>query len=341
MMIIKKTRLCELEKAYAIQLIELNGEEYCIVSSENRAGKTALVNLKTGRVQRIDGLAGGVMCLVPDKGASFFAIQKFYPVFQSEKAEIVRFTINLGDGEVLGTDVETVARLPYVHRILTLGVGRDKVIVAGTLCAEKAFEQDWSQPGSVWLVPAEAGSEPSRLFTPIHKHHGMWRSGAGSSVLVSGQEGVYEVRRDGGAWQTERLLGGEVSDMCMFDLDGDGLDEMVTVEPFHGDRLAVYRNSGNAWLRIAEERVSFCHAIWAGEIDGSRCVVACNRGGEKDISLYTIESRDSGCGIRMKRHVVDTGAGAANIVVSRAGGRTALYAANHGGDEAARYILEK
>jgi hypothetical protein len=114
---------------------------------------------------------------------------------------------------------------------------------------------------------------------------------------------------------------------------------MVTIEPFHGDRLAVYHQSPDGWVKIAEAAVDFCHAIWAGEIDGISCILAGNRGGKKEILLYTINRKSGGNWIQLERRVVDTMVGTANMIVSQKNGQTSLFAANHGRDEVARYIL--
>ena len=63
-------------------------------------------------------------------------------------------------------------------------------------------------------------------------------------LLIAGSEGLYEVAVPGGAdipWRAERLLDREISDAVTVDLDGDGVEELVTIEGFHGDEIAADR----------------------------------------------------------------------------------------------------
>ena len=334
-----KKQLAVIDAPYAIQLISWKGRDYCIAASEERNGEIVLIDLESKRVQKVIGLKGGIMNIIPDEDGSMFAIERFYPVFQSEKARIMRFTLNESDGDEIIADVELVADLPYVHRILTLDTPEGKKIVAGTLCETKAFEQDWSSPGSVYIMPARAGALPERLPELIHKNHGMWRYNKNESILISGVEGVYELSLQEGRPKLSRIMEREVSDICMFDLDGDGQDELITIEKFHGDEINVYSSKGDSWELLAHADVKFCHAIWAGIISGEPCILACNRGGDMETVMYKVHSSKGG-EMQLSPEVIDSGTGGANLAVLQKDGAVLLMTANRNCGEIAAYALK-
>ena len=78
------------------------------------------------------------------------------------------------------------------------------------------------------------------------------------------------------------------------DLDGDGTPEFVTIEPFHGDTLAVYRRDGQGKIAKAwSYPLAFGHVVWAGSVLGQRAILAGNRAGDKDLLLLRhIEALD-------------------------------------------------
>lgn len=69
-------------------------------------------------------------------------------------------------------------------------------------------------------------------------------SAAAGRLYISGTEGTFCASfpaTSASLWEFERVFDHEISELFFIDLDGDGIDELVTIEPFHGDRLAVYR----------------------------------------------------------------------------------------------------
>ena len=63
---IKKEILATLSMGYCIDLVNWNGRQYCITASEERNGQVLLIDTETNKVQRIVGLSGGCMSILPN-----------------------------------------------------------------------------------------------------------------------------------------------------------------------------------------------------------------------------------------------------------------------------------
>src|SRR5699024_10202205 len=123
--------------------------------------KLLLIDLETNEIKELKGLNGGVMNILPihDKEGEFFAIQGFYPIFDSKNAEIVRCAINDLTRETVVLEVNSLKMLPYVHRIALVGETPSRKIIAATLCRKKSFIEDWSHPGDVYEFSLNSNME--------------------------------------------------------------------------------------------------------------------------------------------------------------------------------------
>ncbi len=149
--------------------------------------------------------------------------------------------------------------LPYAHRCEILNRDGKNFLFAATVSTYKENPQDWSNPGELHLIELDetpgAKWESRVIDKSVTRNHGMMRTriNGNETICISGKEGIFYL----GARTRRRLddpgqcLNREVSEMTFIDLDGDGQDELVTIEPFHGETLNIYKNTGNKWeLRI-------------------------------------------------------------------------------------------
>jgi len=176
---VKKEKYADLYMGYCISLMEVGEKTYCLAASESRDGEILLIDTETNGVQKIRGLQGGMMNVipVPEEQGAFLAIQKFYPIFDSKAAEIVYCKIQSFEGEELEADVSVVDYLPYVHRIGLTGEEGKRKIIAATLCHNKEYQDDWSFPGGVYeyLLDENMGMKAKRMILDgLHKNHGMF-----------------------------------------------------------------------------------------------------------------------------------------------------------------------
>lgn len=292
---IEKKVLCGLDQPYSVSAFTYEGEPCCLAASEGVDGECLILTERATYKLRGD-LVGGCMNLVavPECANTFLTIQRFYPVFRSEEAQVV--LVRAGkpgpDGTVL-CEVRKLCDLPFAHRIGIMGEPGSRRLVAGVLCRGKAFTDDWSQPGYVAAFPLDPQSatvgEMEMILPQLHKNHGMAVGGQSGSygMLVSGEEGVFAVTRADDAWQAQCILPEETSDVCMADLDGDGEDEMLTIQGFHGNAFNAFkRDAQGVWRRIYTHALAFGHVLWGGRIGRHVCALSGSRAGEKELTLH-------------------------------------------------------
>lgn len=339
MNIIKRS-LARLEMVYSVCQIRIGGKTHFLAATEAR-GKCLLFSPPDWAASVVwDGPGGCVQQVpIPGRKRAFLAIQGFFPVFQSQEAGIVY--AEAGDDLREPWQVNRVLDLPFVHRLEVVTVGSRPYIVAATLCGGKDFRDDWSKPGAVYAgpVPEDPLSKWSvqPILQGVSKNHGMHltKMDGRAVLLVTGEEGVFSLSvpaGEGEQWSSERLIDREVSDIYTADVDGDGVLEMVAIEPFHGDRLVIYKRSGGSWKAISTSPMSFGHVVWAGEILGRPSVLGGNRRGARALSLLS-PKEDGGTDVQ----VLDEGVGPTQVAVSKDKDCDLIFSANHGIGEVALY----
>lgn len=157
--------------------------------------------------------------------------------------------------------------------------------------------------------------------------------------IVSCDQGVFQVAPPRGdlGWQVEQLLDYPSSDTIKLDLDGDGEPELLTLSPFHGDTLRIWRKEVGAY-RVAfafPEKLPFLHAIYAGDIYGTPMVFVGHREGKRLMLGFYYDKARNAYGY----DVLDQGCGAANCMIFQRNGHPALLTTNREVDEVAVYDI--
>ncbi len=122
--------------------------------------------------------------------------------------------------------------------------------------------------------------------------------------------------------------------MALVDLDGDGRDELVTIEPFHGNALRAYRRTPSGWRTFWEAELEFGHGLLAGPFQGRPSLLVSSRAGAKELLLF---QHDPATPARPRRVVVEAGAGAANALLVAHQGRDHILSANQAAGQIALY----
>lgn len=271
---IQKHALAKLRSVYSITIVpgtEVGGIPSFLAGSE---GNSELLYFESPgfKPRVIAREPGGYISLVPmEHGGRHHVIAstQFKPGFNAASSDIRIYPLDRGEMPAGAI----VADLPYAHRLVLLQRNGKKYLLGSTLCAAKADEDDWSQPGGVLAaeVPADfsierhnrPGGGPARwpmrhVFSGMNKNHGFDFAVLGSGAnaregyLVSAKEGLFFLQipanagADGaagmmGAWQAERISRFECSDAFAYDWDGDGEAEIFSISPFHGNVLAMHK----------------------------------------------------------------------------------------------------
>jgi hypothetical protein len=177
----------------------------------------------------------------------------------------------------------------------------------------------------------------------VSKNHGMHLAiiDGFPTMLIAGGEGLFGIRipdHPEDEWTCETLIDHETSDVYIADIDMDGEMEFVTIEPFHGDTLAIYKRINGRLRMEFEMGVSFGHALWAGELLGAPAILVGNRGGEKDLFMLRPKS---GNPLDMAYEVIDSGVAPAQISVVPGSDSALIVSANHGKGEVALYRVSE
>lgn len=333
---------------YAVGSIMINHRLHYVAASENREGKMYLVDSHSGQPFELKGGAGGVMGILaaPEK-ERMIGIEGFYPVFDSDKAKLVTFDVEKGDENEyqIGKRLMEI-KMPYIHRIGFLREPDGIYVAAGNLCGKKSFTEDWSSPGMMKIGKYTMGIVKSFevIQDGIYKHHAMYikeNENGFDDLYYGGSDGVFQTIRRNERWISRKLIDIPVSDIVSEDIDGDGKNELVVIEEFHGDRTVIFKDCGNGFERRMEIPMNFGHVLWYGKILGKPALLLGNRGGGQRLVLYRFSSDEKGKIYMKEETVIDEGQAPAQITVINSMEESDIIAANHGVGQLVRYRLTK
>lgn len=339
----ERFELAELERCYAVRALRLGSETRLLYATE---GRGPCLQFDAHTLQRLENVwdePGGTMSIIPIPGKprEILAVQRFFPTFQAPEARIA-WGVLTEEGH---WELHDFVSLPYVHRFDLLPAQSGCWFVGATLCTAKRDKEDWSSPGKVWVgrLP-ESWHDPmplTALLEPLTRNHGychVFQNGLHHGVVTC-DEGVFCLTPPSeatGDWRMERLLSEPVSDISFVDIDGDGRLEGLAIEPFHGERMTLYR-----WGEAGLEPIwrmpfptEFGHVTWGGILGGRPAFLAGYRKGKAELLLL----RADGTG-GLSVQAIDAGEGPSNIDVTTIDGRDCILAANRMTGKAALYRL--
>lgn len=287
-----------------------------------------------------DKLGGTMSIVVPeDLDDCFFASTGFFTMVESENSAIW-FIRKVGEEYTR----QCLCKIPYLHRFDIARVGSRRFLIACTLHSGKTVPEDWSTPGK--LLWAELPLSP-KDFAPLQIHvlredlfqnHGFSRindKGVLRFGIATGS-GVYLAtppQSDVNQWTVEQIFNFGASDLCAWDLDGDGQLEYGLIRPFHGDQFQIYRlHHGKPELAYDHpNRQPFTHAIYAGILGETPCFVVGARGGAGEI--FTVSYKNG----NYCSETIAQDAGPSNVRIIHTSEGSMVMAANRQWDEAAIY----
>lgn len=290
-----------MEICYSVKSIDIDGTPH-VLFAPNGKGPAVLTRLTGEQVCHIWEDEGGVMSMVPLPGenGNFLAVQQFYPGFNAAFSKIVYCRHR----DETHWTVEKFLDVPYLHRFDILQNGGRRYLVTGVLCRSKQSRDDWSSPGFIAFTELDKDNRPLTglqiLQDGLTKNHGYGKvvqNGVEKGLFTS-EEGIFLATPPAGesaGWSIAHIFDRPTSEARLFDIDGDGLDELVTIEPFHGSHFRIYKPT-DAGFRLVYEcdiPMEFYHVIWTGLLRGRPVIIGAGRRGAQKLFLVEWQA-DSG-----------------------------------------------
>ena len=290
---IEKQIVMKMDGIYAVNSIVVEKKRKLLIATEKQ-GECWQVDSDSLEMERVWNGPGGTMAFAGTSyGEEFWAIQNFFPVFDSAHAVVTK---------VIRYKNEWVTRnclnLPYIHRIDVIETNLGKFFIGCTLCTEKRSMDDWSSPGAVYVGKISKDGleieDVQLLIKDITRNHGYFRNefDAEGLVYVSCDKGIFEISvptLEEPHWKVKRIINEPTSDIAVTDIDGDGILEILTIQPFHGNSISVRKmtDGKNEPVWTYQEKSEFGHVAWSGTILGKPAFIAGFRGGKKELLLLT------------------------------------------------------
>jgi hypothetical protein len=333
-----KRVILEIEAVYTANAFRVGSEFYIGAGSETKP-EVYLYNITTGKTSLVKDSPGGVMSFLPVPGNPdlFVSIMGLFPPFIGGEAGIFLHRRINGDWQTT-----RVLHLPYAHRCEILNRDGKNFLFAATVSTYKDNPQDWSNPGEVHLIELDERPgttwESRVIDRSITRNHGMIRTriNGNETICISGKEGIFYLEQESGEnWVIRPMFQREVSEMTFIDLDGDGQDELVTIEPFHGETLNIYKKTVNNWELKCSDSLSFGHGLSSGFIGQKPVIVVGNRSGSLALESFHVIDLKRG---RYERAVIEEHAGPTQTQVFSAGDTDYILSTNQRNNEVALYF---
>lgn len=331
----RKKILIELPFVYTVNEFTL-GDQFFFAAGSERDHGAYLINPESNDLIKIADGPGGMMSILPISGYNdqLVSVMGLFPPFIGLEAGI--FSHSKIDGN---WETRKVISLPFAHRCEILTINCVNHLFIATVSKYKENPADWSKPGE--LHHAIIGNTESAewatdlVFSDLTRNHGMTKSMIMNreAICISGAEGIFAIQQgSGNKWEISRLFDHEVSEFSFFDLDNDGEDELVTIEPFHGNSLNIYKKNKTGWQIQYTSPLSFGHGLSTGKFQGQNVVVAGNRRDSGDLELHKVHALD-----KVEKCIVEHNVGATQTKVVRYNEVDYILSSNQTNNEVALY----
>lgn len=333
---IEKVKIVDLPMVYVTAELTLGGKRYLAAVSEAPGEHAYIIDPETCDYAELWQGDTGVMNVIQIPGTDkLLTITRFYPIFQSKEAAICLLEPTQ-KGYMSPWRIREVLRLPFCHRIGIVRNPNGLFVLGCALCEDKAYQEDWNQPGAIYMAPIPQNTDGewklTKVFGGLTKNHGLHIED-GNQVYICAENGVLHFDmadyRAGEERMPTLISATPTSDISIAHVDGARMAGVI--EPFHGDTLALYALDKNRYALQGRWDISFGHVVWLGEVLGQPAIIAGSRGGDRQLELIFIRTGE--------RIELDRNVGPTQISVYRDGGRVKILAANHGAGEVSLYTL--
>jgi hypothetical protein len=223
-------------------------------------------------------------------------------------------------------------------------VDNELYFLGATIAEKKEHKEDWTYPGKIYSAKCPNNfNEPFKLDIIVEgltRNHGYCRSRTHNGGYFSSDNGIIKVTAPSyinDQWLVEKIQEGQFSEIAFSDINNDGIDEMLTIEPFHGNSIKLYQKKNEMYHEIYHYplEIDFAHTLVGTKIFNKNCFI----GGIRRINpdLFLIEYDNN----QVQLTIIDEGVGPANCGLYSNNSITLIHSANHTQNHAAVYILKK
>ncbi|MFI3284807.1 MAG: hypothetical protein R3Y57_06955 [Erysipelotrichaceae bacterium] len=288
--------------------------------------------------------AGGCMSIIPFKNRKneFLAVQEFYLKVSPSLSKLVWGKYS----EETGWQFKDFVSLPFLHRFDIYDVEGKEYLVCATIARNKENKEDWSQPGQIYVgeIPTDLneGITLNEIADGCFKNHGYSRGMYEGKVCgyFASEQGVRRLTPPSSSqtdWKIEKIMEGSISEIAFADIDNDGVEEMMTIEPFHGNIIKIYKLKDGEYKEVFNypTEIDFAHALVGGKVCGINSFLVGVRRVESELAVVQCIHGE------YQVTIIEKGVGPANIDLVNLEDCDLILSANHSKDEAAIYIARK
>lgn len=341
---ITKKHLDTLKRCYSTSHVHVNQELNILLASEASLAEPQACYAYSGKNfqkrEVVWQFGGGCMAMValPHKENEFIAIKDFYLSVTPSLSRLVWLRHDNMEGWI----EKTLLYLPFLHRFEIVTVGEKNYIVAATIADHKDHKEDWSVGGSIYLgeLPLDLNQELKleKIKDNLFRNHGFIKQVQNGKeyVYFGSDEGIFKLSPSEN-FKFEQILSKPIGEMAFADLNQDGIDELITIEPFHGDQIHIYELKDGKYEMVYTypDKINFAHALVPTTLRGIPTFVVGIRRENADLAYIQYVNG------KYERFVIDAMVGPANICVINEEKRDLIVSANHSANEAAVYIVEE
>ena len=342
---IEKIHLDDIKRCYCASSIYMNQENHLLYASEDPNVICEMFSGKNFERKKVVWKeAGGCMSIIPipNKENEFLAVQEFYLKVSPSLAKIVWGKYD----EEKGWVVKDVLHLPYIHRFDIYRQDGINYFIGATIATSKENKEDWSVPGRIYVgvLPQDPshGIDLTILCDGLYRNHGYWHgkeNGIDTGYFGSDQ-GILKIvppLKQGESWSVEKILDGQIGEVATIDLDQDGELDLMTIEPFHGDTIKIYKKIEGNYQEVYryDHKIDFAHTLVGCRLAGLNTFLAGVR--REEAELFYVQYVDG----KFVTEVIEKGVGPANLCVVNEEDRDLIVAANHTKNEAAVYVVTR
>jgi hypothetical protein len=342
----KKQILGELARCYSNNYLTIDGSNVLLYASEQVGGNLVAYYGKDYKESASpSSFLGGTMSIVniPNKDNEFLVTQGFYPGFEAKGSSVSHLKLINNNFEI-----QEIVTIPYLHRFDCFYQNGIYYFVGATLCKNKENREDWSSPGEI--IVAEFDQDLTKLSNiqvlkeGLTKNHGYFKyqyKGKLSSFITC-EEGVFVVSPPSsktGKWSIEQILSTPTSDIALIDIDYDNELELITISPFHGKELNIYKFIDGKYQIVwtYQEETDFIHALASGTLLGVNSFVVGARRVNKELFVIQYDKTTK----EYKTTLIDKDCGTSNVTILNNKEGDYILASNNGVHQAVLYQVDK